>query len=325
MLTSHKERGDGPALSGGKAAWHDTRRYGKATRAVDNGNRQLSTRRRLFTYLAPEVVHGRNFDRNPCFKGRASDINHESSLIEICLEPGPKILSRATEFPADTADTSVKVLFSCTRSFNSLTTGSTYPTCGCTASPGKSPGSCSTACLCTFSQDRRCFQGPFHDAGVRRPHNERAGSDDRQAVDETKQHAAGAPDGGTSIFSVILCCRKTWTSKVAAAPPGPPPAHRKSRTFSYISPHTQPMHTLAMPKSPSLTTLERVRKMFCVLRSLCRIFRSWMCFRASVVCTNLDTQGQPNEGRSAPRPGHTKSVPHSPFKEPRYGNKINTQ
>ena len=53
--------------------------------------------------------------------------------------------------------------------------------------------------------------------------------------------------------------------------------------------------TLAMPKSPSLTTLERVRKMFCVLRSRWRILRSWMCFRASVVCTNLSSRARTQE------------------------------
>lgn len=48
--------------------------------------------------------------------------------------------------------------------------------------------------------------------------------------------------------------------------------------------------TLAMPKSPSFTILERVRNIFCVLRSRCSIFLSWMCFSASVICTNLPRQ-----------------------------------
>lgn len=42
----------------------------------------------------------------------------------------------------------------------SLTPSSTCQTCGCTASPGKSLGSCSTACLCTFSPSRECSREP---------------------------------------------------------------------------------------------------------------------------------------------------------------------
>ena len=90
-------------------------------------------------------------------------------------------------------------------------------------------------------------------------------------------------------FEPVPWCYRCMRGRLEQTPTPPQKQQQKNNnktTKKQKNNNKYLFRTLEMPKSPSFTTPDLVRKMFWVLMSLCKIFLSWTCFRPRQICTN---------------------------------------